>query len=77
MNRGAQHLAERVKAWIEESPKERSQNAAAAEVDCDSGNFSKILRGERAPGRVIAHKILEKFGTEPELFDKPIEEPAA
>lgn len=77
MNRGALHLAQAVKAWVSEDPDNRSQNAAAGEVGCDTGNFSKILQGERAPGRVVSHNIFQKFGTEPAWFDQPSEEPAA
>jgi len=78
MNRGAQHLAARVEEWVAEDPKGRSQNAAAALVECDTGNFSKILKGDgRSPGRALAIRIKEHFGTEPQWFDEPAEEPAA
>lgn len=70
MNRGAQHLDQAVKAWIEQDKEHRTQNGAAEAVGCDSGNFSKILKGERAPGRVAAHKIYLTFGTEPKWFDE-------
>ena len=76
MNRGAQHLAARVKEWVAEKP-DRTQNAAAALVECDTGNFSKILRGERLPGRALSVALRTHFGTEPEWFDEAAEEPAA
>jgi hypothetical protein len=82
MNRGARHLAEQVREWVAQDPDNRSQNGAAGRVDCDTGNFSKILRGERLPGRAVSAKIRQEFGTEPEWFDEeeksaPVTEPAA
>ncbi len=79
MNRGAQHLAAQVRAWISEEPDERTQNGAAELVGCDTGNFSKILRGDRLPGRALSVALRLYFGTEPEWFDQPADsaDPAA
>jgi plasmid maintenance system antidote protein VapI len=74
MNRGALHLAGQVSEWIQDDPEHRSQNAAAAATGCDTGNFSKILQGKRLPGRTLATKIKQVFGTEPEWFDEPAQD---
>ena len=71
MNRGAQHLAEKVREWIAADPEKRTQNGAAELVGCDTGNFSKILQGKRYPGRKLAARIKRRFRTNPEWFDDP------
>lgn len=47
-----------------------SQNDAAAEVECDSGNFSRILTGQRLPGRALAVRIASRFGVPVERWDE-------
>lgn len=53
-----------------------SQNAAARMVECDSGNFSKILAasGEKKPGRVLAAAIFDAFGTPFRAWDEEASE---
>lgn len=48
-----------------------SQNDAAAAVECDSGNFSRILNGQRGPGRALAVRIASRFGVPVERWDEP------
>jgi plasmid maintenance system antidote protein VapI len=62
MNRGA--LATRAAIEAEGL----SQNAAAAEVGCDSGNFSKILAGKKLPGRDLTLRIAKRFKVSGELW---------
>lgn len=45
-----------------------SQNAAAAAVGCDSGNFSKILSGKKRPGRDLTLRIAKRFKVDGELW---------
>lgn len=66
MNRGAEETrAEVIRRGL-------SQNAAAALVGADSGHFSRILRGEAKPGRALAGRIKEKFGTELSRWDESV-----
>lgn len=67
MNRGA--------AWTQGKIRDLglSQNAAAELVGADSGNFSKILRAEKKPGRSLAARCRAEFGTELEWWDEPYE----
>jgi transcriptional regulator with XRE-family HTH domain len=48
-----------------------SQNDAAAAVECDSGNFSRILSGKKLPGRALAVRIAARFGVPVERWDEP------
>jgi transcriptional regulator with XRE-family HTH domain len=66
MNRGAAALVEKIK-------EERlTQNEAARQLEEDSGNFSKICRGDRNPGRLLSHRLFQRWGIEPEWFDQEL-----
>jgi len=54
-----------------------SKNAAASLVDADPGNFSKMLQGKRGPGRSLAARIKQEWGTEIEWWDEQVELPPA
>lgn len=49
-------------------------NEAAAELETDSGNLSRILREEdgRKPGRSLATRIFERFGVSTSLWDQTV-----
>lgn len=64
MNRGIQETRRAFEA------EGLSQNAAADAVQCDSGNFSKIMRDDRKPGRELAARIFKRFGTPLEAWDE-------
>ena len=66
MNRGAAALAEKIK---EEA---LTQNEAARQLEEDSGNFSKICRGDRKPGRLLSHRLFQRWGIEPIWFDEEL-----
>jgi hypothetical protein len=74
MTRGAAHVRAQIKA------RGLKQNDAARLVSCDSGNFSRLLTlDNRTPGRALASRIREVFGTAIESWDEkiPDEEAAA
>lgn len=71
MNRGAAHVRAEIKA------RGLAQNEAARLVECDSGNFSKLLRGERGPGLKLALACHKQFGTDPGWWEEEISEEAA
>jgi hypothetical protein len=72
MTRGAAHVRAQIKA------RGLKQNDAARLVSCDSGNFSRLLTlDNRTPGRALASRIREVFGTPLELWDEKISEEEA
>ncbi len=71
MNEGAVALKARVEKLG------LGQNEAAKRVSADSGNFSRILRGESKPGRTVSANIWREFGIAPDLFDVELPEEEA
>jgi transcriptional regulator with XRE-family HTH domain len=71
MNRGAAHVRAEIKA------RGLAQNEAARLVEYDSGNFSKLLKGEKGPGLKLALQCHSKFGTDPAWWDEEISEEEA
>lgn len=67
MNRGAEATIAAIRAG------NITQNQAAAELECDSGYLSKILRelGGQKPGRALSLRIQKRFGVSPKLWDQP------
>jgi plasmid maintenance system antidote protein VapI len=45
-----------------------TQNGAARAVQCDSGNWSKILSGKKLPGRELTLRIAKRFKVRGELW---------
>lgn len=55
------------------------QKQVAAQVECDEGRMSRLLRGLVLPDRVLALRIEREFGVAPDAWDvpAPASEPAA
>ena len=70
MNQGAQITRSRVEEICKETG--QSQNEIARDLECSPGNFSRVLSGERLPGRGLAVRILSKLGTPMKAWDLPL-----
>lgn len=66
MNKGAVKLeAELDRRGI---TKMRGEEIASA----SSGAFTRLISGERGPGRALASRLEREFGVDPSLWDEPV-----
>jgi hypothetical protein len=57
--------------WAEMERRGWSDADLAREVDIDNGNASRIVYGDRRPGRVLSSKLFARLGIGLDLWDQP------
>jgi plasmid maintenance system antidote protein VapI len=58
--------------WKELDKREWTHAKLAAELEEDPGKISKLLYGDRRPGRKLAAKLLERFSIALALWEEPV-----
>lgn len=58
--------------WAEIRRRELTHADVARELDDDAGKVAKLLYGERKPGRALALRLRDTFGTPIEAWDEPL-----
>lgn len=58
--------------WDELQRRNWSHADLARELAEDAGKISKLLYGDRRPGRRLSLKLMERFDISPALWDQPL-----